>query len=58
MSGKERVVENEAGYVMAEREPGNVVEPCVLAGEDATETRLSCSGGEAVERARYAGQRR
>ncbi len=32
VNGQERVVQDEAGDVVAEREPGDVVEPRVLAG--------------------------
>ncbi len=40
MGRQERVVEDEAGDVVAEREPGDVVEPRVLAGVDAAEPGL------------------
>src|ERR1700751_2087279 len=51
------VVEDEAGDVVSEREPGDVIEPCVHAGVDAAQSRLVSGGTEAVEGARHAGQR-
>src|SRR5580765_257209 len=55
---QECVVKDEAGHVVAECDPGGVVEPCVLAGVDAAETGLFCGGAETVEGAGHAGQRR
>ena len=49
-------MEDEAGDVVSELQPGDVVEPRVHAGVDAAETRLVGRGTEAVERARHAGK--
>ena len=49
-------MKDEAGDIVSERQSGVVVEPCVLAGVDATQTRFLRSGAEAAERARDARQ--
>jgi len=49
-------VQDEARDVVAEREPGKVIESRVLAGEDPAQTCLLGDSTEASERARHAGQ--
>src|SRR6476646_4795347 len=51
------VVQNEAGDVVSECEPGEMVDPRVLAGVDAAQACLLRGGAEARERARYARER-
>ena len=45
---QQRVVQDEAGDVVAERQAGDVVDPRVLAGEDPAQTGLLRGGGEAA----------
>ena len=49
-------MEDEAGDVVPECKPGDMVDARVLAGVDAAETGLLRSGAEAAERAGHAGQ--
>src|SRR6266566_7503772 len=56
--GQQGVPQDEGGHVVAELQTHLVVDPCVDAGVDPTETRLLLRGAETHERARHARQRR